>query len=364
VGNTVTWIVQPRFSVGPDGSRFALLMVTPRAPLIETAPVSTFEDLARATRPLEIVEERYVEDSSLGYQCQDPKFGGGGCGGTTSSGGTGDWTPPDPSGGIAADAGSIDDYVRVTTIGSYQVVVLTATDGDSLAAWLDGAGYTHGDDDIDAIRPYLELGWTVTAVRVNTGTVDGGGLEPLSFTFEGDDLRLPLGIARQPLGDFRALIKVYIAAEGRYEVPGAALSFAGWTPDQDRTFLTASFLDVELDRTADEDPVAARALVDASFQEEYNLVREIRIPSSYCPSGSGGDDEIEICGCGASTSPVGQAGTLLLAVACGAIVLRRRRPRGRGNGGRGGAVDPPDGQDLTIEAESTGRDSIPRAPRS
>lgn len=331
LGDTVTWVVQPRFSIGADGSRFALLMVTPRVPVIETAPESTFEDLARATAPIEIVEERYVEDASLGYQCDDPKFGGGGCGSYSSTGGSGDWTPPDPSGNAAADAGSVDGYVRVRTVGSYQVVVLTATDGDELASWLDGAGYAHAPEDIDALRPYLELGWTVTAVRVTSeDAVDGGGLEPLSFTFEGTEMRLPLGVARQPAGN-RALLKIYIAAEGRYEVPGATLSYAGWTPDEDLTFLTASFLDADLSRPAEADPLATRAPADTYFQDSYTKVREIRIPSSQCPSRGDDDEEIGLCDCGVGASPGSQAGSLLLAGVCAAVILRRRRPRDRRN---------------------------------
>lgn len=324
MGDTVTWIVQPRFSIGPDGSRFALLMVTPAAPVVETAPESTFLDLAATTAPREIIQERYIEDRKLGYQCDDPKFGG-----TSSSTGCGSyaevgsgWEPPDPSGEGAADAGTPDGYIRVNTVGSYHVAILGVRDGDELADWLDRAEYNHDDDDIAALRPYLEAGWIVTAVRVSSDhAVESGGLEPLSFTFEGTDMRLPLGVARQPEGG-RALLKIYVAAEGRYELPGAALSYADWVPDERPTFLTASFLDVDLTRTAGDDPVAGRAAVDTVFHEEYTITREIRIPSSECPRD---DDGLGLCDCRVGGSPGSQVGMLLMAVACAAVVLRRRR---------------------------------------
>jgi Uncharacterized protein conserved in bacteria (DUF2330) len=321
LGDTVSWVVQPRFALGPDGSRFALLMVTPGVPVVETAPESTFEDLARTTAPLEVVEERYIEDARLGYQCQDPKFGGSqtGCGSFAVTGSDG-WTPPDPSGETATDAGTPDGYIRVQTVGSYQVAVLNARDGDELAEWLDRADYEHDDDDIAALRPYLEAGWTVSAVRVTADkSVTDGGLEPLSFTFEGTDMRLPLGIARQPAGGY-ALLRIYIAAEGRYEVPGADLFYADRVPDQASTFLTASLLEIDLARTADDDPVAERAAADTTFRKEYKIEREIRIPSSECPS-----DDDGACDCGVGGNPAGQLGTLLLAAACAAVVLRRRR---------------------------------------
>ena len=325
LGDTVTWVVQPRFSTGPDGARFALLLVTPRAPLIETAPASTFEDLARATAPLANVEERTIEDESLGYQCNDPKFGGAGGGAGCASVDTSDdgWSVPDPSGGVAADAGTIDDYVRVTTVGSYQVVVLSATDADELAVWLDGAGYAHQPSDIDALRPYLELGWTVSAVRVTSeAALDTSGLEPLSFTFEGTDMRLPLGVARQPVGA-RALLKVYYAAEGRYQLPDASVAYAGWT--RDGAFLTANVLDADLSGPADEDPVAYRAAADTPLQRTYTVIKEVRIPSSECPGGA--DSDLDLCGCRTTGTPGSTAGTLLLAAGCAVVVLRRRRPR-------------------------------------
>lgn len=322
LADTISWVVQPRFSTGSDGSRFALLMVTPRPPVIETAPSTTFEDLARATAPLETVEERYVEDESLGSQCDDPKSGGAGCGSTTTTGGDGSWKPPPLGGGGAADASGLDGYVPVTTVGGYQVVVLDATDADALAAWLDGAGYAHEPADIDALRPYLELGWTVTAVRVaSREAVDAGGLEPLSFTFEGTDLRLPLGVARQPAGA-RALVKIYIAAEGRYEVPGAGLSYASWT--QTGTFLTASLLDADLSLPADADPVAIRARTDDTFQDSYTIVREIHIPVS-CPI----DGDFDLCDCRAAGRPADHLPTLLLLAASIALLLHRRRRRRR-----------------------------------
>jgi hypothetical protein len=347
LGDTITWIVQPRFSIGADGARFALLMVTPRPPATATAPVSLFQDLARATAPLEIVNEVYIEDEALGYQCNDPKFGGGGgstsgggCGGgTTTSGGDGDWSLPEGDGIDPADAGLPGGYVRVQAVGGYQVAVLAARDGAALAAWLTDNGYAHDAADIDALEPYLDLGWVVTAVRVKSDQpLEGGGLEPLSFTFEATaddaatDLRIPLGVSRQASGG-HALLRVYVAAAGRTLVPGAGLTYAGWSTDMmgnpdpgNPLFLTSSLLDVDLARTAADDPVLVRDSADTPLQEEYVIDREIRIPSSSCPSGSyGGDPGLCDCDAGGNGRP-GQLVSIL--VACGGFLwLSRRRRR-------------------------------------
>ena len=328
--DTITWVVQPRFSIGEGGARFALLMVTPRAPIIEAAPAGIFEDLARATAPIEIVEETYVEDASLGYQCDDPKGGSAGCGSTTTSGGNGNWTPPDFGEGEAADAGLPSGYVPVQAIGNYQIVVLAAASGAELAAWFDQTGFTYGAEDIAAIDPYLQLGWVVTAVRIKSDEpVDAGGLEPLAFTFEGDELRLPLAIGRQQ-GGGRALLRVYFAAEGRYELPEAGIPYAGFSTAMtgERQFLTVNILDRDLSLGIEDDPVAERAPVDTEYQESYTRTITTRVPSSDCPSrGRDDGDDWDLCGCRLGTGPGGTLASLLIGVAGAAFLWRPRRRR-------------------------------------
>lgn len=326
--DTITWVVQPRFSIGEGGARFALLMVTPRAPIIETAPAGIFEDLAGATAPIEIVEERYVEDASLGYQCQDPKGGSAGCGSTSTTGGNGDWSPPDFGDGEAADAGPPSGYVPVQTVGNYQVVVLAASSGAELSAWLDQTGYDYGPDDLAAIDPYLQLGWVVTAVRVKSeGAVDAGGLEPLAFTFEGDELRLPLAIGRRADGG-RALLRVYFAAEGRYELPDAGITYAGFSTAMtgERQFITANVLDRDLSLGIEDDPVAVRAEGDEPYQESYTRTITTRVPSSECPSRyRDDDDDFDLCGCRLGTGPGGTFASIVVGLLGAAFLLRPRR---------------------------------------
>jgi hypothetical protein len=314
-GNTITWVVQPRFSTGASGARFALLMVTPGPPIIETAPAGIFEELARATAPIETVENVYVEDPSLGYQCQDPKGGTAGCGSSYTTGGDGDFGAPDFGDGDIADAGLPSGYVPVQMVGDYQVVVLAAQSGTELAAWLDQNGYQYGADDIAALEPYIALGWVV----------DDGGLEPLAFSFEGDEIRLPLAVSRQTSG--RALLRVYLAAEGRYELDGAGLTYAGLTTPmaQERAyFLTANLLDRDLTLPAEEDPVAERAAVDEPFQESYTRTITTRVPSSECPSRNR-DYGGSLCACRLGTGSGGTLASVLLGCAAAAFVLRRRR---------------------------------------
>lgn len=320
-GDAITMVVQPRFYAGEGGARFALLMATPVAPVVELAATDTFDRLRIGTAPVLTTTTTYVEDSSLGYQCEDPKFGGGGCNGSTSQ------YPPAQDPVWPTDARPPGDETELQNIGPYEVAVLAAADTAALAAWLDANGFMYGSADLEAVRPYIELGWRVVAVRVHQDSaVDSGALEPLSFTYPGTEMRLPLGISRQSAGG-QLVLSVYIAAAGRYDVPEAYVPFAKRTSLGGGAFLTRNDLFADLSRGADQDPIAARVAGDPQFHQENLEEIEVRIPSSDCPSRNRNDDDESICGC-RTGRPGGLAddlGMLLLFGLCVVLLRRRRR---------------------------------------
>lgn len=308
----ITLVVQPRFTVRSDGAAFALLMVTPAAAHIQLERSSIFTDLAESTQPEVWVNEVYVEDPRLGNQCDDPK--GAGCGpGSYSAGGGGSFDPPD---GPAYHDPETD---TVETVGPYGVARLTATTGAELAESLTALGYIFVQADIDAIEPYLELGFQAVAVRIDTDAeLVGGGLEPLSFTYPGTEMRLPLGISRQ-LVQAETSIALYTIAEGRYEFPGATVSFAKY--NRPGEFLTRSNLIATLDKGPEGDPIAKHVTGDPQFVDTVEVTQEIRVPTSDCNRDSG--DRIEICGC--NSAPTSGGVLLFLITLLGASVASRRR---------------------------------------
>src|SRR5262245_17837399 len=113
-GDAVTLIVQPHVSSGLDGTRFAVLIVTPARPIVELQS-DVFTDLARVTAPR--IEERIVEvpDSSMGTVCSSgcESSNNEGCGGGYGDDGTW-WDPPGVSDAGLGDGGLIEE-----TIGPY-----------------------------------------------------------------------------------------------------------------------------------------------------------------------------------------------------------------------------------------------------
>lgn len=319
-GDAITMTVQPRFRTGAEGAEFALLMATPRTPIVTLADPDTFVNLAYATAPRVLIETTYVEDEALGYQCQDPKWNQsqGGC---ASGGGGTDWQPPTPPGVVPGwDAGTSDN-VDVQLVGDYQVAVLGVDDRAAFAMWLNANDYAYDDADLDALQPYIDLGWTVVVVKIAADAeVEDGALAPLSFTYEGSEIRLPMGLSRQT-GGGAAHISVFISADGRYDIPGAYVPFAQWIAGG--SFLTRSNYWAELDQPASADPIAVRDASNQQTREEEIVEEIVRIPSSKCPGGR--DDELD-CGCGMSGGR-GAAGTFGLAALCAAALWPRRRRR-------------------------------------
>lgn len=358
----VTMVVQPAFSTGEGGARFALLMVTPSPPEVTLAEPTIFDQLAYATAPAVEVYTVCEESKQLGYQCDDPKWepdscdeirrdrycpdsrggGGGGApapddgGGCTGSrSGHDSWAGSDAApGGWVRDAGAPDaSVVTVQTVGAYEIAVLGVPDLAAFATWLDAHGYAYGPDDLDAAQPYLDRGWTVVAVRVVADVaLEHAALEPIAFTYEAADLQLPLAISRQPIG--QSFLTVYVAADGRYDLPGGHIAYARPDTTGGGAFLTRTDLWVDLARTAVDDPIAARIEGDPQHQDTVAVTERVAVPSSCCPaypdssSDSWGesryDDTGVLCGCRSTRHATG---SLALIALCLSTLLRRRRPR-------------------------------------
>jgi hypothetical protein len=275
-GPAITMVVQPRFTTGPDGARFALLLATPAPPLYSVEPAYLFDQLADITAPrIEHVRVE-VEDPAVGHRCSNAT----GCGAPASepqgcgAGYSDDpyWDPPSvPDGGFG------DGGVDVIPVGEYEVLRIPATDATSLAAWLDTFDYAYTTADIAAIEPYLTRGDTITAVRVAIDGPEDGALRPLALTWPGTDVHPPLTLARPPAGSF-AELTVYISAEGRYQLPDARIAFAARTSASDAPFLTRNDLVIGADRTIERDPLATRITGDPELIPVTTVEDIVRIP--------------------------------------------------------------------------------------
>jgi hypothetical protein len=301
-GDAVSLIVRPRFAGDPNGARFALLFVTPNRPVVEitTDPFFELQDLTQTKVNIEI---REVPDPSLGEACD--LGGNGGCGFSLGEPSP-SFDPPD-----LGDGGFGDGPPGIETVGPYEVVRVQPADIAELASLLDSFGYLYQDEDLDAVAPYIDRGFTVVAVRV---AIDSGQtLKPISLTWAGTELRLPAALGA---ADTQG-VTVYVAADGRYEFPGSHVPFAQFTIHGDTSFLTRNDLASMLVESPDDDPVALRIEGDPQFHESTTIIQDKRVPVSDC------GESLGCCGnCNTRSGPPADFGVVGIVV--GLVLFRRR----------------------------------------
>ena len=323
--DTITMIVQPEVVLAVPTS-FAMLYVTPARPQVTSQPSGVFGELAQATAPMIETVTVHIEDSSLGQQCT----GGGGCGGGAepqqSSGCGGGyeeyerspWDPPS-----VADGGT--DGTGIETVGPYEIVRVQPATAQELTDWLEQLGYTYEQADIDAVTPYLLAGYHVVAARVKATGEIARRLTPLAFTWQGDEIRVPIALGRMPQMPLSTIpLTVYIAAEGRYQLPGASVNFAMPTSyPSEAGFLTRNDVWLDTNQPASADPIAV-----PSNLGQYRATRTITVEKHVPVAVSCEDDNLGLCSdCSSGSRRQIDFGTIAFAAL---IALRRhRRPRAR-----------------------------------
>ena len=300
VGDAVTMVIRPRFETSAIGARFALLFVTPSRPIVEVVD-DPFPALAALTAARTEVHVTEVQDPSLGERCQT----GGGCGfGAPTSSPSFDL--PD-----LGDAGLGDGAPVVEPVGPYEIVRVQPADPPELEALLSSLDYRVQAADLAALAPYIAAGYTVVAVRVAVEEASTSSLAPISMTWAGNELRLPLALGDQGPG----VLTAYIGASGRYELPGADVAFAKFVAGGDVAFVTRNELFAFDSESPATDPVAAAIPGSPEFELVHVVEQTRRVPVTNC--------EVEV-GCCDSGNPRGDFGVLAIGVV---LVLRRRRLR-------------------------------------
>lgn len=310
--NAVTMILEPQLSVSSDGTRFAVLLVTPERPLFEVkAPI--FGELARITAPKIVTNTVYIEDPQMGEVCQSgcESSSGGGCG---DFGDDPWWEPPGVGDAGLGDGGLVEEMV-----GPYQFVRAKPSSTTELASWLDQLGYDYEQNDLAAVGPYIDLGYHVVAVRVSVGEVGSTSMPPIALTWPGTELRVPAALGRID-GLSPSKFTVYIAAEGKYAFGTNSVRFARFTSAGGMGFLTKNEIVLDQYQPPPQDPVAYRA-DDTPFEEVHEVTKEVRVPVEVpCDDGCEGGGCCSECNAQPRTRV--DLGLIVIAVA---FVLRRRR---------------------------------------
>ena len=318
-GDAITLVMQPHFSQLTTGARFAILMVTPSRPVLETTSRYVFSSLADATKTVIQETTKEVEDPAMGKVCN--RYENSGCGGGPSFPDDPLWDPPTFGDGGLGDS---DGGYSLDDIGPYQVLRANPTTTAELTTWLTDLDYLVMPDDVAAVAPYIAKGYTIVALRVALDATLDGDLAPIALTWSGSEIRLPAALG-SPTGAYPTT--VYIAADHRYDLPGANVPFAFRLGYDDARFLTRNELTFT-NTNADFDPIAIKIENDPEKRDIIEHVTEIRVPVSDdsecgCDSGGGGHDDG--CLCNAPGNPRPDWAILLGAIVFTLVPRGRRR---------------------------------------
>ena len=114
--------------------------------------------------------------------------------------------------------------------GEYQILILSATDSSGLETWLRREKYSIPQGAAEALAPYIrdKSKFFVAKVDIQKVKRDAQGvvqLSPLRFSFDANELRLPVRLGLLNAGGKQDLIVYVIHPEARFEVANYANTF-------------------------------------------------------------------------------------------------------------------------------------------
>ncbi len=214
--NEVSLIAQVHFE--GDARDFGIFVPVPAEPKLATASSMIFSEASFMTQPL-------VRQSSQGCACNENDQI------TNSAGGR-----------FAIAQGSLaveDKAAGVTVIyeqlvGTFQAVVLQATDADDLVQWLDDNNYKYNPSLSQLLDEYITKNWFFVAMKLDTSQVPqhidqwwNGTTSPAKITFasNNDKLTYPLKISSISTKE-RMEVLVYTIGPNPMRFPGAKVEYA------------------------------------------------------------------------------------------------------------------------------------------
>jgi hypothetical protein len=240
-GDLVSLIVQPAVLAG--GGEAGLVMPVPARADVRVGPSTLIDSVALLARPNVEETVTVIEDSSLGYQCNDPHYSGGyggyggGCGFSGGGGGYDDSTDEYYRPGLERqdpevttyDDGSTVRYEELPSTDAYDLTVLNASTPDALSRWLDDHGFARSEDDDRAFAHYVKDDAWFVAVHVHppAGATAPGrslALDPLVVTWRGDELPITNQLQYDPHGGLLTTDAFVLAPERRDAADGTAFT--------------------------------------------------------------------------------------------------------------------------------------------
>jgi hypothetical protein len=133
--------------------------------------------------------------------------------------------------GDGATAGAPPEVLDVVQLGPIEATTLAASDATGLQTWLADNDYALSPAVTDLLGAYVERGWYFVALKLTGDAPLDGGLDPLRFTFETDQLVYPLELSRAATSP--QTVRLFVFADHRQRVAFAgastpAASFTSW----------------------------------------------------------------------------------------------------------------------------------------
>lgn len=197
------------------------------------------------------------------------------------------------------------DTVR---IGKLSATTLEASDNSGLSSWLKKNDYSVSKSAREALREYVDQGWSFVAVKLvddTKGSALRGQLEPISFSFSSEDLVYPMRVAAS--GSDPQQLRLYVFDDHRvtlaqYDTPSRPVNaaqntlWAGSVTDTPLAelgdYLTAFDLHIDDPKTQSRsDLIVVDALADEELIPEVveaNPITLLGIPVGLIVVGWGG----------------------------------------------------------------------------
>ena len=169
-GSTETVVMRLNLTTTADNA--ALVAPTPAPATVTAAPADLFDDLAglgAENRDGPALDDRL--GTLVGVGGHDGRCDGGG-----------------------------PTVLRQVQLGPLEATTLSGGDLAGVQKWLQDNGYQLRPEISDGLEPYLREGWSVVAMRLNTGTpVESlnGPLAPVTLNFAADELMYPMRMSAQ-----------------------------------------------------------------------------------------------------------------------------------------------------------------------
>jgi hypothetical protein len=198
-----------------------------------------------------------------------------------------DWWAGDGGDGVAGGAPPV--VLDQVQLGPVEATTLEASDAEGLGDWLDANGYVIRDEIAQGLKDYVERGWYFVALRLTSEVALEGGLDPIRFTFDSEQLVYPMDLSRHAATPQKARLYVFQDHRARIAgledpvpvLPGEQTVWAGPAPsglDDLGRYLTV--IDLVFDAPASQIPgdlLVVQAGDDEPLQPAYTVTRPVTV---------------------------------------------------------------------------------------